>query len=75
LYISPEQTSAARVLFIAVKRGFALESLPIMVIEDDPIIQAIIDEALCDGGYEPATAASGEEALPCYGAAKPNIEC
>jgi CheY-like chemotaxis protein len=34
-----------------------------MVVEDDPEIQAVIDEALCDGGYEPALAASGEEAV------------
>jgi response regulator RpfG family c-di-GMP phosphodiesterase len=35
----------------------------ILVIEDDPIIQSIIDEAIRDGGYEPAVAASGEEAV------------
>jgi CheY-like chemotaxis protein len=35
----------------------------ILVIEDDLEIQAIINEALCDGGYEPALATSGEEAL------------
>jgi len=40
-----------------------LEALLILVIEDDPTIQAIIDEALRDGGYEPAVAASGEEAV------------
>jgi CheY-like chemotaxis protein len=40
-----------------------LEELLILVIEDDPIIQSIIDEALRDGGYEPAVAASGEEAV------------
>jgi CheY-like chemotaxis protein len=34
-----------------------------MVIEDDPIIQTMIDEALCDGGYEPAMVGSGEEAI------------
>jgi DNA-binding response OmpR family regulator len=37
--------------------------LAIMIVEDDPEIQALIDEALCDGGYEPALAASGEEAV------------
>jgi CheY-like chemotaxis protein len=37
--------------------------LVVMVVEDDPIIQTLIDEALCDGGYEPAVAASGEEAV------------
>ena len=40
-----------------------MESLLVLVIEDDPEIQALIDEALCDGGYEPALAASGEEAI------------
>ena len=35
-------------------RERALEELFVLVIEDDPIIQALIDEALCDGGYEPA---------------------
>jgi len=40
-----------------------LEELFVLVIENDPIIQAMIDEALCDGGYEPAVAASGEEAI------------
>lgn len=34
----------------------------ILVVEDDPNIQALVDEALSDGGYEPAIAASGEEA-------------
>lgn len=39
------------------------DHLVIMVVEDDPDIQALIDEALCDGGYDPALAASGEEAM------------
>jgi CheY-like chemotaxis protein len=63
LYISREQTSAARVFSSRIKRGICVESLLIMVIEDDPIIQTMIDEALCDGGYEPALASSGEEAI------------
>ena len=40
-----------------------MEELLILVIEDDLTIQAFIDEALCDSGYEPSLAASGEEAL------------
>jgi CheY-like chemotaxis protein len=40
-----------------------LEELLVLVIEDDLEIQALIDEALCDGGYQPALAASGEEAI------------
>jgi DNA-binding response OmpR family regulator len=38
------------------------ESLVILVIEDDQSIQGIIEEALTDGGFESAIAASGEEA-------------
>jgi CheY-like chemotaxis protein len=40
-----------------------LEELLILVIEDDEVIQAMIDEALCEGGYKPAVASSGEEAI------------
>ena len=40
-----------------------MANILILVIEDDLEIQAIINEALCDGGYEPALATSGEEAL------------
>jgi DNA-binding response OmpR family regulator len=43
--------------------GESVEELLVLVIEDDPAIQAIIDEALCDGGYVPSLAASGEEAV------------
>jgi DNA-binding response OmpR family regulator len=37
--------------------------LEIMVVEDDQQIQRIIEEALSDGGFEPAIASLGEEAL------------
>jgi DNA-binding response OmpR family regulator len=40
-----------------------VETVLVLVIEDDLEIQAIIDEALCEGGYEPALAASGEEVV------------
>jgi CheY-like chemotaxis protein len=44
--------------------GFDLpDLLVVLVVEDDPLIQTLIDEALCDGGYEPAIVASGEEAV------------
>lgn len=35
----------------------------IMVVEDDPTLQSLIEEALTDGGFEPAISASGEEAV------------
>jgi DNA-binding response OmpR family regulator len=41
-----------------------LEGRPvILVIEDDQAIQAIVEDALTEGGFEPAIAASGEEAV------------
>lgn len=40
-----------------------MEELLVLVIEDDPTIQAMIDEALSEGGYAPSMAASGEEAV------------
>jgi DNA-binding response OmpR family regulator len=39
------------------------ESLVILVVEDDQQIQSIVEEALSDGGFEPAIAASGEQAV------------
>ena len=35
----------------------------ILVIEDDDEIQGLVEDALSDGGFEPAIAASGEEAV------------
>jgi DNA-binding response OmpR family regulator len=40
-----------------------LEDPVILVIEDDPDIQTIIEDALAEGGFQPAIAASGEEAV------------
>src|SRR6266576_3938892 len=34
-----------------------------MVVEDDPAVQGIVEDALTEGGFEPAIAASGEEAV------------
>jgi DNA-binding response OmpR family regulator len=46
------------------KRSLGVEDLSvIMVVEDDQSIQGIVEEALSDGGFEPAIAASGEEAV------------
>ena len=35
----------------------------ILVVEDDAPLQCIVEDALTDGGFEPAIAASGEEAV------------
>jgi len=45
--------------------GFSgVEELPvIMVVEDDQLVQTMVEAALADGGFEPAIAASGEEAV------------
>ena len=34
--------------------------LVVLVVEDDAPVQTIVEEALIDGGFEPAIAASGE---------------
>src|SRR5436190_17035380 len=55
--LPPEQTCAPGVMSFKESFGESmLEELLVLVIEDDPEIQALIDEALCDGGYEPALA-------------------
>jgi hypothetical protein len=39
------------------------EAIPvILVIEDDEAIQSVVEDALTEGGFEPAIAPSGEEA-------------
>ncbi len=41
-----------------------VSDLPVvLVVEDDDLIQQIIEDALTEGGFEPAIAASGEEAV------------
>jgi DNA-binding response OmpR family regulator len=45
-----------------------LEGSPvILVVEDDPPIQIILEDALADGGFEPAITPSGEEAVTLRG--------
>jgi DNA-binding response OmpR family regulator len=34
-----------------------------MVVEDDPMLQVLVEEALSEGGFETAISASGEEAV------------
>jgi CheY-like chemotaxis protein len=41
-----------------------VEEVPvILVVEDDHLVQTMVEAALADGGFEPAIAASGEEAV------------
>jgi CheY-like chemotaxis protein len=40
-----------------------LELPNILVVEDDPLIQSLVEETLRDGGFDTAIATSGEEAL------------
>jgi len=37
--------------------------LVIMVVEDEQLIRNLVEDALSDGGFEPAISASGEEAV------------
>jgi DNA-binding response OmpR family regulator len=46
------------------------EALVILVVDDDQSIQSIVEEALSDGGFEPAIASSGEDALTLLSANK-----
>jgi len=44
--------------------SFGVEELPVvLVVEDDQSLQSIVEESLTDGGFEPAIAPSGEEAV------------
>ena len=52
-------------------RGDDLEELPvILVVEDDPIIQNLINDSLGDGGFDVDIASSGEEAVTLLAADK-----
>ena len=44
-------------------RATVLDLPIILVVEDEPLIQSLIEEALGEGGYGTLVAASGEEAL------------
>jgi DNA-binding response OmpR family regulator len=44
--------------------GCAVERIPIiLVVEDDPLIQSIVEETLADGGFEIVIVSSGENAI------------
>ncbi|WP_299805050.1 hypothetical protein [Tardiphaga sp.] len=39
------------------------DAVTILVVEDEELIQAMVEEALSDGGFASALTASGEEAI------------
>jgi CheY-like chemotaxis protein len=39
------------------------DKVRILVVEDDQLIQALVEESLSDGGFDPLLAVSGEEAI------------
>ena len=39
------------------------DAVSILVVEDDQLVQAMVEEALSDGGFASALTASGEEAI------------
>ena len=46
------------------------DKIMVLVVEDDQLIQAMVEEALSDGGFELAITASGEEAVALLGDGK-----
>jgi DNA-binding response OmpR family regulator len=47
------------------------DAVTILVVEDDPLIQVMVEDALTDGGFESSITASGEEAITLLQADKP----
>jgi len=43
--------------------------LIILVVEDDPLVQSVVEEAMSDGGFEVVIASSGEQAVSLLEAA------
>jgi DNA-binding response OmpR family regulator len=53
-------------------RSWSLDQpLPILVVEDDHMIQDIVKDALIEGGFEVVIASSGEQAVSLLDASKP----
>jgi len=65
-HFSRNQISGFCVMYFGCAVGeleMAEELLVILVVEDDPLIQVLVEEQLTDGGFELAIATSGEEAV------------
>ena len=45
----------------------------ILVVDDDPRVREVIEQALAMAGYDVVTAADGEQALAAYAAARPDL--
>ena len=44
-----------------------MQELPtVLVVEDDPLVLGTVEDALAEGGFEVATAVSGEEAIALF---------
>ena len=63
--ICPEPNPDFRVMELALEWGVRVlaDQLVILVAEDDQEIQIIVEDSLTEGGFEPAIAPSGEEAV------------
>jgi CheY-like chemotaxis protein len=64
--LAPERIPDFRVVFvhgIGWGAGALEDLLLILVVDDDPMMHGIVEAALTDGGFEPAIAPSGEEAV------------
>jgi CheY-like chemotaxis protein len=54
----------------AAGRSELTDAIRILVVEDDRLIRAMVEEALSEGGFESALTASGEEAIAILQAEK-----
>ena len=48
--------------------------LAILVVEDDPLIQSVVEGTLMEGGFEVAIVSSGQRAVELLDAPKQNTE-
>lgn len=48
---------------IANVRGWSVQEIQVLVVEDEPLIWMELEDALRDGGYSPVLSATGEDAV------------
>jgi DNA-binding response OmpR family regulator len=68
-YYLPEPIEKFRVPYLY-REAVMDETFVVLVVDDDPSIQGIVEETLSDGGFQPAVAGSGEDALKLLNANK-----